>query len=96
MATKYENNYNLQENDNIIELIPRIKLDIIKEIYEALGINLGKSNNKIEYRNYLVNDPEAFGQSFGNDNGENIGSIDWKDIAIAIPAFFIIILMPFI
>ena len=78
MATKYENNYNLQENDNIIELIPRIKLDIIKEIYEALGINLGKSNNKIEYRNYLVNDPEAFGQSFGNDNGENIGSIDFS------------------
>ena len=25
---------------------------------------------------------------------ENIGSIDWKDIIIAIPAFFIIILMP--
>ena len=25
---------------------------------------------------------------------ENIGSINWKDIAIAIPAFFIIILMP--
>ena len=25
---------------------------------------------------------------------ENIGSIDWKDIAIAIPAFFTVILMP--
>ena len=25
---------------------------------------------------------------------EKIGSIDWKDIAIAIPAFFTVILMP--
>ena len=25
---------------------------------------------------------------------ENIGTIDWKDIAIAIPAFFTVVLMP--
>ena len=25
---------------------------------------------------------------------ENIGSIDWKDLGIAIPAFFVIVMMP--
>ena len=75
MSKQYDNDYNLQETDNIIELIPKLRLDIIKEIYEALGINLGKSNNKIEYKNYMINDPEAFGNLTGLDLGDNIGGM---------------------
>lgn len=75
MSKQYDNDYNLQETDNIIELIPKLRLDLIKEIYEALGINLGKSNNKIEYKNYMINDPEAFGNSFGLDSGDSLGGI---------------------
>ena len=46
---------NVYEMDNMIELIPKIRLDIIKEIYESLGINLGQSNNEINYQNYMIN-----------------------------------------
>jgi hypothetical protein len=69
MTTNYENDYTLQENDNIIELIPRIKLDIIKEIYESLGVNLGKSNNIIDYRNYYQSNPMMLGGGMMMDLG---------------------------
>ena len=65
---QYESDYELQEKDNIIELIPKIRLDIIKEIYESIGFNLGKTNNEFNYKNYLINDPEMFGNSFGFDS----------------------------
>ena len=86
MSKQYDNDYNLQETDNIIELLPRLRLDIIKEIYEALGINLGKSNNKIEYKNYMINDPEAFGNSFGLDLGENIDFSSYEGGIISLDA----------
>ena len=61
MASQYDNDYTLQENDNIIELIPKIKIDLMKEIYESLGISLGKTNNTIEYRNYYQSNPMMLG-----------------------------------
>jgi len=67
--TQYESDYGLQEHDNIIELIPKIKLDLIKEIYESLGFGFGSTNNVCDYKNYLINDPELFGNSFGLDSG---------------------------
>jgi len=66
--SQYKVDYELQEDDNIIELIPKIQLDLIKEIYESIGYDLGKTNNKINYKNYLINTPEMFGNSFGFDS----------------------------
>lgn len=66
---QYEVDYELQEYDNIIELIPKLKLDLIKEIYESIGYGLGRTNNVCNYKNYLINNPEMFGNSFGLDSG---------------------------
>lgn len=66
---QYEVDYELQENDNIIELIPKLRLDIIKEIYESLGYSLGTTRNEFNYRNYLINNLDMFGQ-FGGIDGE--------------------------
>ena len=66
--SQYDADYNLQENDNIIELIPKIRLDIVKEIYESIGYSFGKTDNVCNYRNYLINDLELFGDLSGLDN----------------------------
>jgi hypothetical protein len=65
---QYESDYSLQENDNIIELIPKLKLDIVKEIYESIGISYGKTDNQCNYVNYLINNPSMFGM-FGGTGG---------------------------
>lgn len=64
---QYENDYTIQEYDKIIEMLPKLKLNIIKMIYESLGINLGKTENEIKYYNYLINDPNSFSHTFGLD-----------------------------
>ena len=66
--SQYDADYNLQENDNIIELIPKIRLNIVKEIYESIGYSFGKTDNVCNYRNYLINDLELFGDLSGLDN----------------------------
>ena len=66
--TQYETDYELQENDNIIELIPKLTLDIVKEIYESIGINYDKTDNQCNYVNYLINNPSMFGM-FGGTGG---------------------------
>ena len=73
MSDQYKSDYSLQENDNIIELLPLIKINLIKEIYESLGYSLGRTNNQFNYRNYLINDPEMFGAQAGLDGGSGFG-----------------------
>lgn len=79
MSAQYENDYTLQENDNILELIPRLRVNLIKEIYESLGISLGSTRNEINYRNYMIDNPEAFGQQYGLDTGDSISGISGGD-----------------
>ena len=67
---------NIYDMDNVIELIPKIKIDLIKEIFENFGYNLDITNNKINYRNYMINDLDnicLFGQDIIgiNDNIED-------------------------
>lgn len=77
---QYELDLNLQEYDNIIELIPKIRLDIVKEIYESIGYSFGKTNNQCNYKNYLINNPEIFGNSFSSDSAidSSSGFVDYK------------------
>ena len=70
--TQYEDDYFLQESDKLIEIFPKLRLQILKEIYEGLGISLGNTDNLIAYKNYLINNPEMFGQS-GGYGGVNSG-----------------------
>ena len=69
MSLQYDADYNLQEKDNIIELIARLRVDLYKEIYESIGYGLNKTNNQINYKNYLINNPQMFGNQFGLDIG---------------------------
>jgi len=79
---QYQDDYVLQENDNIIELIPKLKVEIIKMIYESLGIGLDKTKNKINYFNYLINSPNSFGNSFGLDNSVDFTNYSGKLISL--------------
>lgn len=47
------------ESDEIVTKLLRCRIDIFKEILEgyAGGINLGETNNIVEYKNYLINNP---------------------------------------
>lgn len=40
-----------------VEKFARVRLDLLKECYEMCGIDLGKTSNRIEYKNYLINNP---------------------------------------
>lgn len=46
---------NIYDMDNVVELIPKIRLDLTKEIFESLGYNLDITDNKINYKNYMIN-----------------------------------------
>ena len=58
---------NVFDMDNAIEILPRLRINLIKEIYETLGINLGNTNNEINYMNYMINDLDQISM-FGTDN----------------------------
>lgn len=45
------------KSDEIVSKLANIRANLIKEIYEANGIYLGKTNVPIEYRNYLSSNP---------------------------------------
>lgn len=60
---------NIYEMDNMIEMIPKLKLDMLKEIYESLGVNLGKTYNEINYQNYMINNLDDICLFGGNGNG---------------------------
>ena len=73
------NKSNINDYDDLIENLPKVRLNLIKEIFESLGINLGKTNNKINYQNYMVNDVDEialFGSDYtnGDINSEFMGA----------------------
>lgn len=60
----------MQQIDNIydeaIKEFCYIKLNLIKEILETTGIDLGETKNEIDYYNYLVDNPISIGGAFGD------------------------------
>lgn len=56
--------------DDALESYAKLRLDIVKECYEALGIDLLDTNNQILYKNYLMNDAQMFGAAAGYDLGD--------------------------
>lgn len=51
--------------DEAIKEFRHLQIDLIKECYETLGIDLGITDNEIEYHNYLVDDPIKFYSGYG-------------------------------
>ena len=63
--------------DEAIETLRKFSVNLYKSTLEFLGEDLGPTNNKIEYRNYLIDNPIQFGNpggfSFVNGNFEGAG-----------------------
>lgn len=62
------------KSDEIISKISNIKVDLIKQIYETNGLDLGETNVLVEYKNYLVNTPMQFsadGNIISGNPGDN-------------------------
>jgi hypothetical protein len=66
-----EYNYEMEQADQKIEMLARLRLDLIKTIFETEGLDLGNSENNINYRNYLVDSQLMLG--FGGFGGESYG-----------------------
>ncbi len=62
--------------DETIEKYAKLRLDLIKECYESLGMDLLDTDNQILYKNYLMNDAQMFGGGAGCDLGDtNVSGI---------------------
>lgn len=57
----------MSEYDDMVEMIPNLKLQLIKEIYESYGEDLGPVNNEIDYKNYLINNPPTVFNGYDSD-----------------------------
>jgi len=59
----------MQQIDNIydeaIKEFCYLRLNLVKEILETTGIDLGETKNEIDYFNYLVNDPIQINNGYG-------------------------------
>lgn len=68
------------DSEVLIENIQNAKLELLRDIYEILGYNLGDTEANIDIRNYLISEPIAIGQSteagmFGVDLSNYVGGI---------------------
>jgi len=59
---------NNDDIDNAIETLRKIQVDLLKESLEYFGIDFGITNNQIDYRNYLVDNPLIFNTNKNNNN----------------------------
>ena len=60
-----------EDFDTAISEITQIYINLMKESYESLGINYGKTENDIDWRNYMVDDPISFDDGlYLGDGGE--------------------------
>lgn len=58
--------------DTAIKQINHIKVNLLKECYEYLGIDFGETKNEIVYHNYLADDPITINTNDGTyENGDN-------------------------
>lgn len=79
---------NITPYDDGIETLAKIRLNLLKECLEMTGVDFGRTNNKIEYRNYLINNPPmalgGVGGECGGFGGMFMGSLgEGIDIASA-------------
>ncbi len=58
-SIEYINDFEIA--DKQIEALARLRLNLIKIPYESVGLDLGKTENNITYKNYLINNPLTFG-----------------------------------
>lgn len=66
--------FNPYPYDNSVEILAKLRLDLLKECLEMTGVDFGKTNNKIEYRNYLINNPPfMIPTEFGGGDEYSIG-----------------------
>lgn len=73
-SIEYINDFEIA--DKQIEALARLRLNLIKIPYESVGLDLGKTENNITYKNYLINNPLTFGSGgFGGEEGV-FGAID--------------------
>jgi len=64
----------VNDYDNMVEQIPLLRLDLLKQIIEYYGFYLGETDNTINYQNYLINDaPIVSGFNSGLDG---LGNVD--------------------
>jgi len=63
--------------DEAIESLRKLQVDLLKESIEYLGIDFGETNNNIEYRNYLAENPIVFytGGAYGGEFPDDIGAL---------------------
>ena len=75
-------NYQLENKDKAIENLARLRMDVIKSCFEFIGEDLGKTNNDIEYHNYMVDNPLQLlgGNGFGSPGYLGGGNIPFNSI----------------
>ena len=56
--------------DTAIKQINHIKVNLLKECYEYLGIDFGETKNEIVYHNYLADDPITINTNDGTYENE--------------------------
>ena len=66
--------------DEALENYAKLRLDILKECYEGLGIDLLDTENQVLYKNYLINDAQMFGAGggladLGDVSGIGLGTV---------------------
>jgi len=71
--------YNIDTIDNCIEALKYLQLDLVKESLEGLGIDLKYNSNKINYKNYLINDPITFIEPGAGDLTYELSDEELKD-----------------
>ena len=72
------------DSEAIILEIQKAKLELLREIYEIEGENLGDKDASVEYRNYLVNNPIILGGGNGIDGLINIDLSNYQGGIITI------------
>lgn len=58
-------NYEMEQADQKIEMLARLRLNLIKITYESMGLDFGKTENQINYRNYMADSPLTLGYGIG-------------------------------
>ena len=66
-------NYEMEQADLKIEMFAKLRLDMIKIAYESMGLDFGKTENKINYRNYMVDEQLMMSSGFSGVFGMGAG-----------------------
>lgn len=74
---------NPDEYDNKVEVYAKLRLNLLKECLEMTGHDFGRTENQIEWRNYMINNPPAIGGGgFGGEAGFYGGAVGEAAVGI--------------